>query len=127
MVTGMSEASVVSQIVHDACVRAPVMMPEDAKWWEHLTADFPFRPEPFQLKARDALQVRASAAGDVLLRTLGATLVGTTALPFGYRPSRMQAAIADQHFYGRMAESRDPTVFFRAPPSGVRVRRRRAR
>lgn len=123
----MSIASVVSRIAHDACLEAPVTMPEGARWWAHLERDFPDRPEPFHLHLRDRVQVRASAASDVVLRTLGACLVGATAMPFGYGPSKLRAALDDRALYGPMAESGDPSRFFAPPPTGIRVRTRRAR
>lgn len=102
-------------------------MPAGARWWEHLDHDFPSRPEPFQLALRDALQVRAAAASDLLIRTVGACLVGVTAIPFGYRPSKLARAMADRSFYGPMAESGDANRFFRRPPSNVSMRTRKAR
>lgn len=123
----MSLASVVSRIAHDACVESPVLMPEGARWWEHLDPDFHAQPEPFQLAIKDRVQVSATAASDVVIRTVGACLVGGLALPFGYRKGRLEEALADRSFYGPMAESADATRFFRAPPRGVRVDARKAR
>lgn len=102
-------------------------MPDGAKWWEHLDPQFHERPEPFALRLRDRLQVQTSAASDVVLRTLGACLVGATAMPLGYGPKRLGAAIEDRSFYGPMAESGDPTRFFRPPPKGIPVKTKRAR
>ena len=102
-------------------------MPKGARWWEHLDPDFYQQPEPFQLALRDRLQVRATAASDVLIRTVGACLVGSTAIPLGYGRKRLQAAMDDRAFYGPMAESGDPSRFFRAPPKSVHVRTKRAR
>ncbi|MCA9608791.1 MAG: hypothetical protein KC619_24475, partial [Myxococcales bacterium] len=80
------------------------MMPEGARWWEHLDRDFHRGEEPFELALRDKLQVRATAASDVLIRTFGACLVGTTALPLGFTPKKLAAALSDRSFYGPMAE-----------------------
>src|SRR4029079_258530 len=118
----MSRASVVSRIAHEECERAPSILPEGQGWWEHLSEDFPKSAEPFDLELRDRLQVGASAASDVVLRTLGATLVGTLAAPLGYRRQRMREAMADRDFYGPMAESGDATRFFKPPPKEVWVR-----
>lgn len=103
------------------------MMPDGARWWEHLDQDFHRREEPFELALRDRLQVRATAASDVVIRTVGACLVGTTALPLGFTPRKLAAALSDRAFYGPMAESGDARRFFRAPPAGVRVETRTAR
>lgn len=123
----MSLASVVSRIAHDACLDAPILMPEGTRWWKHLDHDFPSRPEPFQLALRDRVQVNATAASDVVIRTIGSFLVGGTAVPFGYRPNKLARAMEDRAFYGPMAESGDPTRFFGAPPEGVQVHSRPAR
>ncbi|GAB5542954.1 MAG: prolyl oligopeptidase family serine peptidase [Sandaracinaceae bacterium] len=123
----MSLASVVSRIAHDTCVDEPVLLPEGDHWWEHLAPDFPELSEPFRLALRDRLQVRATAATDVVLRTLGACLVGVTAMPLGYGPEKLKQALADRSFYGPMAESGDATRFFESPPRGVQVKTARAR
>lgn len=121
------KASVVSRIAHDACEEAPALMPEGGRWWSQLDPGFPDRPEPFHLAFKDKLQVRVTAASDVVLRTLGATLVGLTAVPLGYHPRKLREALTDRGFYGPMAESGDPDRFFQPPPKDVWVRTRRAR
>lgn len=133
-----SDTSVVSRIAHDTVARSPSMMPPppapvthevEAKppWWDHLSTDFYQRDEDFALAMKDSLQVRASAAGDLVLRTAAASLVGSLALPLGYHPLRLKQAFEDRGFYGPIAESGDPKRFFAAPPTGVRVRSRKAR
>ncbi|MDH5492701.1 MAG: hypothetical protein OEY14_12180, partial [Myxococcales bacterium] len=96
-------------------------------WWEHLAADFSERDEAFELALRDSLQVRASAASDVVLRSVAASMVGALALPLGYHPLRLRSAERDRAFYGPIAAAGDARRFFRDPPKGVRVRSRRAR
>lgn len=123
----MSAASVVSRIAHEACLEEPELIPDGLRWWEHLDDDFPDQEEPFRLALRDRVQVRATAASDVVLRTLGACLVGATAVPFGLRPKKLDEALADRAFYGPMAESGDPSRFFVPPDSkGTWVRTARA-
>lgn len=121
------KASLVSRIAHDSCLSEPELMPDGARWWEHLEPDFATRPEPFQLALRDRFQVRVTAASDVVIRTVGACLVGTTALPLGFSPRRLREALEDRAFYGPMAESADPTRFFATPPKDVWVQTERAR
>ncbi len=123
----VSLASVVSRIAHDACLDAPVLLPDRGPWWQQLDPDFPERDETFRLARKERLQIAATAASDVVLRTAGACLVGAAAVPLGYRPKKLREALADRDFYGPMAESGDPSRFFRPPPSGVWVRTRRAR
>jgi pimeloyl-ACP methyl ester carboxylesterase len=122
-----SAASVVSRIAHEAYRSEPDLIPEGVRWWEHLPLDFPEQDESFRLSMRDSLQVRATAASDVVLRTLGASLVGVTAAPLGYGRQRMREAKADRMFYGPMAESGDPSLFFAVPPRRVSVQTQRVR
>ncbi|MAQ19151.1 MAG: alpha/beta hydrolase [Sandaracinus sp.] len=96
--------------------------PDDGPWWERLPEDFAKRPEPFELMGADAMRVRATAATDVAIRSLGATLVGSLAMPLGYRKSELTKAREETDFYLDMAKTGDPSVFFREPPKGVRVR-----
>lgn len=103
------------------------MVPAGTRWWEHLEPDFARKPEPFQLALKDRFQVRVTAASDVLLRTFGACLVGGTALPLGFSPSRMREALEDRAFYEPMALSGDATRFFTPPPDDVEVKTTRAR
>ncbi len=121
----MSLASVVSRIAHDACLEAPVLLPDRGRWWEQLDVDFPKREETFKLAPRDRVQVSTTAVSDVVLRTAGACLVGATAFPLGYNPKKLREAMADRDFYGPMAESGDPARFFRPPPRDVWVHTRR--
>ncbi len=104
-----------------------MLLPDRGKWWEQLDLDFPEREETFALKLRDRVQVSTTAVSDVVLRTAGACLVGATAFPLGYGPSKLRAAMADRDFYGPMAESGDPARFFPPPPEDVWVHTRRAR
>jgi hypothetical protein len=119
-----SFASVVSRIAHEARHHAPGF---DGPWWDELDADFARIPEPFQLDRRDRFRVGATAASDVVLRTLGACLVGALALPIGYHPRALARSLRDREFYGAIAEGGDPDRFFLPPPRGVRMQRRRAR
>lgn len=90
-------------------------------WWETLDPDFALVPERFVLGARDRLAVAATAASDVAIRTLGAALVGTLAMPAGYRTRKLERAIAEEDLYLDAVRAGDPDRFFRRPPSGVRM------
>ncbi len=122
----MSRASVISRIAHDACFDAPPIALSE-HWWEDLPPDFASQREAFELEWADRMQVQAAAASDVVLRTLGACLVGGLALPIGYHPGKLRGAFEDLLTYAPLAESRDATRFFRPPESGVRIETRRAR
>ncbi len=121
----MPRSTILSRIAHEACVEAPRERLGTA-WWHELEPDFATRPEPFRLALRDALQVRAGAASDVVLRTVAASLVGATALPLGYHPLRLRRAFADRDLYASMADTGDPTVYFARPPTGVPMQTRPA-
>lgn len=117
----MKGVSVVSRIAHgSALLRA---RPASVRWWDTLPADFASQPEPFLLEMRDWSMVAATAATDVLLRSLGAALVGGMAFPLGYHPFEMRRALKDIETYGPIAEAADPDRFFARPKAQVEVRR----
>lgn len=112
--------SFLSRIRHGSAATAPLRLEEP--WWETLPIDFADSKESFELIGGDRLRVQSTAAIDVAIRTAGATLVAGLALPLGYHPWELRRALDDVAFYLPMAESRDPTRFFRTPPRGVRIR-----
>jgi len=116
------DPSVVSRIVHDSYAQEKPLLKDGVPWWESLDPDFARRPEPFDLEFRDKLQVGASAAFDVGLRTAGASLISGLAIPIGYHPLELRRTIKDLEFYGPIAESGDATRFFQEPPNNIRVR-----
>ena len=116
--------SVISRIRHLSADAQP--REEGGHWWDELPRDFAQRPEEFALVGGDRLRVRAAAASDVALRTAAASLVGSLALPLGYRRRQMLQSIEDTAFYLRMARTGDPTLFFREPPKNVRIRATRS-
>ncbi len=95
-------------------------------WWEHLPVDFCDEPEPFRLRARDRVSVGLSAASDVVLRTLGACLVGSLALPVGYNPLGLARSMRDRAFYADLVRGGDPDLFYQRPPKNVSMLRRPA-
>ena len=50
-------------------------------------------PETFKLATQDKLLVGATAGADVVLRTLGACLVGALAVPKGYNPIALRKSL----------------------------------
>ena len=122
----MDESSVVSRIAHESCLQAPPLI-RRGHWWEELDQDFARQPEGFDLGVADRLKVGAAAGFDTILRSFGASMISTMALPLGYNPIELRRAIRDADFYGAIAESGDATRFFREPPSGVRVRVKKGR
>jgi hypothetical protein len=118
----MSRSSIVSRIAHDWAEPRSAASP----WWRHLEADFWRKPEPFHLGWRDRLRVGTTAAGDVVLRTLGSSMVGLLAVPAGYHPWAISEMFQDRAFYKAFADCGNPSAFFRDPPRGVPVLRRRA-
>ncbi len=111
----MSGSSVVSRIAHDSFLHAPSIMPE-GPWWDHLESNFYERPEGFELEPRDLIRVRATAALDVALRTTMAAFLAPLTVPVGYRPKALRQMLAERKLYEPVAESGDPSGFFKAPP-----------
>jgi len=122
----VNKPSVVSRIAHETCASAPSLL-AGGHWWEELDRDFARRPEDFELALFDRLKVGAAATFDTALRTAGASMISSMALPLGYNPIELRQAVRDTELYGNIAESGDPARFFEAPPPGVRVRAKRGR
>ncbi len=116
----------VSRIAHESCSRAPSLL-SSGYWWEELDRDFARRPEGFDLALLDRLRVGVAASFDVLLRTAGASMISSMAIPLGYNPVELRRAMRDADFYAGLAQSAEPARFFEAPPSGVRVRSKKGR
>ena len=117
----MEDSTVVSRIVHESYERAPSLTSE-SRWWEHLDDGFARTSEKFELPLVDRTQIAGAAAFDHVVRAIFGTMVGATALPFGFNPVELRRMMSDSKLYAALAELGDPTRFFREPPSGVRVR-----
>lgn len=126
MLKEMTETSVVSRIAHESCLRSPPLLAQ-GHWWEELDREFAHRPEGFNLAFTDRMRVGAAAGFDHAIRTAGASMISSMAIPIGYHPVQLARANRDVEFYGKMAESGDPTQFFKPPPSGVRVKAEKGR
>ena len=123
----MSRFAIVSRIAHDG-LETPALAGE-RPWWDELDPRFARGHERFALGALDRAKVTLTAGSDVVLRTLGAGLVGSLALPLGYHPLAIRAARRDRSFYGALAATGDAAQFFERPPRGepLRFQTRRAR
>lgn len=118
--------TVVSRIRH-AGARTMPEPGSTSPWWERLPLDFAGSKETFELTLADRAKVGATAASDVLLRTLGASLVASLALPVGYHPLALKRSLDDEELYASLALGANPDRFFLAPGRRVRIDRRRAR
>ena len=114
---------VVSRIAHGD---EPFSLDPRLPWWEALPEDFFRHRDRFSLGLRDRAFVEATAVTDVVLRTLGAALVGLLAFPLGYHPVAIRRAMRARDFYEDIARSGDRSRFF-AEPSPVPVELRPAR
>ncbi|MFO0559693.1 MAG: hypothetical protein U0269_16865 [Polyangiales bacterium] len=94
-------------------------------WWQRLDAEFYRAEDPFELDRRDRLRVGLTAALDVAVRTVGSAAVGAIAIPSGYGPRALAESMDDLPLYAAAADCGDPARFFRRPPKGVAIRRRR--
>jgi esterase/lipase len=117
-------ASIVSRIAHAGAALDPAS--REGPWWDSLPLDFAEHEEAFDLRALDRARVVGSAAVDVVLRTLGASMVGALAFPLGYHPLAVREAVRARSIYEPLADAGDPHAFFRAPPKGARVTAKKA-
>lgn len=121
-----ARAAVVSRIAHESSVHAPSRLPT-GPWWKYLESNFHRRPEGFELDLRDQCRVSATAAIDVAVRTVAATMVGATAVPMGFHPLKLRALFKrEAAFYTDLADTADPAAFFEPPPRPIRVSEHRA-
>lgn len=94
-------------------------------WWQRLDPAFFRIRDAFELERGDRVRVGVTSAIDVAVRTLGSTAVGAIAIPSGYGPRSLAASMQDVSIYEQAAQAGDPAIFFRPPPKGVAIRRRR--
>ncbi|MCC6809910.1 MAG: alpha/beta hydrolase [Deltaproteobacteria bacterium] len=118
-----SHESIVSRIGHAGSTKAPRKL---RRWWNELDPSFWRSELSFELPLSQRMQVALTAAGDLVTRTAAATLLGATALPFGFSPARIRDLEAEGEAYARFLDE-DPARTFRAPEHGVRVTRTKAR
>ena len=109
-------ATNVSRVANETYSHTRRIMPEQP-WWNNLESSFHKFPDDFELDLRTELLVGSTAIGDVLLRTLGATMLGTLAAPKSLRPSQLRKDMETIDFYQRKADSGDPGEFFKRPDS----------
>jgi pimeloyl-ACP methyl ester carboxylesterase len=109
-------ATTVSRVANETYSHTRRIMP-DQPWWDNLESSFHKFPDDFELDIRTGLTVDSTAAGDYLLRTAGANLIGSLALPTSLAPRRLKRDLEVIDFYRRRASSGDPTRFFKRPSS----------
>ncbi len=123
--THVTRASEFSHRALTACITEP-RFDTSAPWWDHLPVGFSSMPEPFRLSTPERLQVGFTAASDVALRTLGACLVGSMALPMGYHPLGLYRGLRDRSLYTDLVLRGGADAVFPRPPREVPMLRRRA-
>jgi pimeloyl-ACP methyl ester carboxylesterase len=109
-------ATTVSRVANETYSHTRRIMPEQP-WWDNLETSFHKFPDDFELDLRTELTVDGTAWADFLLRTFGAGMLGTLALPTSLRPRQLKRDMAEARFYRRRADSADPTKFFKRPDS----------
>lgn len=114
-------ASTVSRVANETYSHTRRIMPEQP-WWRNLETSFHKFPDDFELDLRTEMTVTITAWVDLLLRTAGATLLTTLALPGSLQPLQLRRDMESIRFYQRKADTADPEAFFRKPDaSRVRV------
>lgn len=82
-------------------------------------------PEKGELSLRTRAIVEASAVADVGLRTLAASMVTASALPFAFSPARLRKERRDLEGYHELVRAKDVARSFPAPDPDHPVRTRR--
>jgi pimeloyl-ACP methyl ester carboxylesterase len=109
-------ATTVSRVANETYSHTRRIMPEQP-WWDHLESSFHKFPDDFELDLRTELTVESTAAGDYLLRTAGAGLLSSLALPTSLSPRQLRKDLANADFYRRKANTGNPEKFFKRPNS----------
>jgi len=117
---------IVSKIAHESLKNAPGIMPE-GPWWHNLESNFCQRPESFELHPMDQLFVSSTASLDIIMRTIGASMVGAFALPTAANPITISKMIRDKHLYTNKADTQDPSQFFILPPKHVNIHHQKSK
>jgi len=109
-------ASTVSRVANSTYGHTRRIMPEQP-WWDNLETSFHKFPDDFELDMRTEVTVDSTAAADYVLRTAGASLLGSLALPASITPRQLRRDMDNIDFYRKRATSADPTKFFKKPNS----------
>jgi pimeloyl-ACP methyl ester carboxylesterase len=95
--------------------------PSKGAWWQSLPYNFTHLRQATDFSAVETLGIKASAASDIVLRTIGATLIRSTALRSTLTEQNFRDEKSEFAFYQRAASGADPDVLFRTPPSSDEV------
>lgn len=114
-------ATIVSRVVNADYGHSPHVMPEQP-WWDNLESNFHRHPDDFDLDLRTRLLVNTTAYADVGMRTMVASLLATACMPQMFNPFSKFSDQQEVAVYKTMADSGDPGVFFKRPPTDVPVR-----
>ena len=109
-------ASTVSRVANDTYGHTRRIMPEQP-WWDTLESSFHKFPDDFELDLRTELTVDSTAVADYMLRTAGASMLGSLALPASIAPRQIRRDMENIGFYRKHASAADPTKFFKKPNS----------
>ena len=109
-------ASTVSRVANETYSHSRQIMPEQP-WWNNLEGNFHKFPDDFELDPRTDATVSATAAGDYLLRTAGASLLSALAMPASLSARQRKKDQVSSEFYKNIASSGDPQEFFKRPDS----------
>jgi len=100
----------------------PLLNVEPDFWWNILDSNFYKSSHNFKLYSWDKVRVKLTALADIILRTFSASLIGSVVLPVDCHPKKIRETLEDRHIYESLADSGDPTLFFKAPPKGIKVK-----
>lgn len=115
----------VSRVANETYGHSRRLMPEQP-WWKHLDPAFHKFPDDFYLDLASQAMVDGTAIVDLGMRTALASFALGMALPTTLWPGQIARDHAQWGFYQRLAEARDPALFFPRPQQRVDVRRHAA-
>ncbi|MEM1155744.1 MAG: alpha/beta hydrolase family protein [Pseudomonadota bacterium] len=109
-------ASQVSRVANNTYGHTRRIMPKQP-WWQTLETSFHKFPDDFELDLRTEITVEGTALADYMLRTAGASLLGSLALPLSASPRKLRRDMEIIDFYRKHANSGDPASYFKKPNS----------
>ena len=115
-------SAIVSRVANTTYNHSRHFLPQQP-WWNSLEPSFHKFPDDFYLDFKTQMMVEGTAALDIGLRTVMASLASVCCLPFTLSPKQLAEDYQDRFFYQKLGETHDPAQFFKKPTEKVTVRK----
>lgn len=113
-------SAIVSRVANQTYNQSRYFLPQQP-WWNSLEPSFHKFPDDFYLDFKTQMMIEGTAALDIGLRTVMASLASVCCLPFTLSPKQLAEDYADRFFYQKIGDTHDPAQFFKKPTEKVTV------